>query len=214
MKRSNSTNTLRDGLDVGDLNAMAISVSNTTADGDTSTSPIPNETPSEGAPASSSSNSNATPPTTNNGPTTSPSAQNTSSSSGANTMPPNNLPTTSASFGVMNATFGSSTIGFGSNAPSTILHSSTTSNPSNMQNTLNQGNTTNQSSIFVPPSVSRYRVTPRTTFNLTSKCVIPKELRPSNTSELRKLRENATQSLTNKFKLIYPREASGAVDAD
>ena len=58
--------------------------------------------------------------------------------------------------------------------------------------------TTNDTSVFVPPS-SRYLSTPRSEFDTSTKCVVSKERRPASGSDLRKLRDLATQPLTNKF---------------
>ena len=92
MKRSNSSNTLRDGLDVDQLRAMVISFSDATGNNNTIISPIPDQMPAEEALILSSSSSNATPPTTNNGPNPSSFISNTSFSSGTVNMPPNTPP--------------------------------------------------------------------------------------------------------------------------
>ena len=57
---------------------------------------------------------------------------------------------------------------------------------------------TNDTSVFVPPS-SRYLSTPRSEFDTSTKCVVSKERRPASGSDLRKLRDLATQPLSNKF---------------
>ena len=49
------------------------------------------------------------------------------------------------------------------------------------------GKVTANTSIFVPPSSSRYLTAPRNSYDTSTKCVIPKDSRPSKQSDLRKL---------------------------
>ena len=62
--------------------------------------------------------------------------------------------------------------------------------------------TMGNTSVFVPPSSNRYRITPRSNFDTSTKCVILKELRPTAPTDLRKLRGLAVQPLNHKFDLV------------
>ena len=57
-------------------------------------------------------------------------------------------------------------------------------------------------SVFIPPSVSRYLEVPRNEFDISTKKVILKESRPASQGDLRKLRDLAVQPLEHKFDVI------------
>ena len=47
--------------------------------------------------------------------------------------------------------------------------------------------TTTTTSIFIPPSSTRYLAVPRISYDMSTKCVIPKDGRPTKQTDLRKL---------------------------
>ena len=57
-------------------------------------------------------------------------------------------------------------------------------------------------SIFVPPTTSRYLLAPRLVADISTKSVVPKESRPTNPVDLRKLREAATSPLMHKLSIV------------
>ena len=80
---------------------------------------------------------------------------------------------------------------------SVLKKSSTSATP-----TDSPGKVTNDTSIFVAPISTRYLTVPRIAYDTSTKCVIPKETRPSKQTDLRKLRDLAVLPLENQIGLI------------
>ena len=77
------------------------------------------------------------------------------------------------------------------------------SSPSRFSTSLQGASSTmGNTSVFVPPSSNRYRITARSNFDTSTKCVILKELRPTAPTDLRKLRDLAVEHLNHKFDLV------------
>ena len=87
--------------------------------------------------------------------------------------------------------------------PPTINRSQTSDQSNEVPPSMrSQGKSTMNTSIFVPPSSTRYLAAPRIPYDTTTKCIIPKELRLTNQSDLRKLRDTAVLPLENQIGLI------------
>ena len=88
-----------------------------------------------------------------------------------------------------------------------LLNRNTNQNVSGVQPDT-PGRTTANTSIFVPPSSSRYLSAPRISYDTSTKCVIPKDARPTKQADLRKLRDAAVMPLDNQIGLSMKVTAS------